>query len=208
MDNAALYFAKLCGSLEGMAPELAPSLGSGASAVYVDDTSRALVFRGTVDVVGWLHDFDVADDVVYGLGPVHRGFYDALASLMPKIPTLLGGADPAIVSGHSLGAAMAILYAGVLAARGVATTVYAFEPPRVAASDKLAELLAHAGVKWLATRNGNDVVTQVPSWLVTPGPLATIGRAAYPLDNFTDHHIKNVVASIASSTSVLIPQSL
>jgi len=196
MDSLTLELAELCGRLEGMSPSLDPSFGAGASAVYVDARHDSLIFRGTVDVAGWLHDFDVTNDTVYGLGAVHRGFYNALAALMPRIQSLGAASEPSIVCGHSLGAAMAVLFAGVLAVRGVKTSVYAFEPPRPVASDVLVDAFRRAGTMWLATRNGNDIVTQLPPWLTLPGPLTEIGHPAHPWDNFTDHHIWNVIAAL------------
>lgn len=191
-----LSLARICGRLEGYGPALAPTYGAGASAAYVDPESGTVVFRGTVDLTGWLYDFSAINDTVYGLGAVEAGFYAALTGVLPELLSL---EPPKVVAGHSLGAAMAVLYAGVLAVRGLACDCYAFEPPRPAASPTLGGVLRKARTRWLATRNGHDLVPYVPPWFELPGPLTPIGTASHPYPNFDDHHIWNVIKALEAA---------
>lgn len=70
-------------------------------------------FRGTTDLVGWLHDFDIATVQVQPLGAVAVGFWRVLSSILP---VCVAQGRPTAICGHSLGAAEAILYAGWWAA--------------------------------------------------------------------------------------------
>ncbi|GGA00364.1 lipase family protein [Dyella caseinilytica] len=176
----------------------APTVGSADSAsrmhVYeVDDFGTVHVFRGSDDMASWEADFDIATTDVWGLGKVHAGFYAALAAILPACLAL---PRPKAIAGHSLGAALAILYAGVLAQQGCIVPVYAFEPPRLCADSGLQKLLFDKCVPWIATRNGNDIVTQVPISMTLPGPLRLIGSPSAPVDNATDHSIDRVIAAL------------
>lgn len=167
---------------------------------YPDSASRMRVygnvhcFRGSDDILAWLHDVDCAPVNVWGLGKVHAGFYGALAAILPGCLAL---PRPAAVTGHSLGAAMAILYAGVLAQLGHVAPVFAFEPPRVCMDGVLAALLTAWRVPLYITRNGNDVVTQVPLGMTRPGVVTRIGNALLPFANTRDHDISRVVEAFA-----------
>lgn len=150
-------------------------------------------FRGSDDIDAWLHDFDVTTVYVPGLGNVHRGFYNAVGAILPACLEL---PRPTAITGHSLGAAMAVLYAGVLAMLGTVVPLYAFEPPRMCADDVLEGLLNRSGVPWYATRNGNDIVTDLPHLMTLPGPLTHIGKPSEPIDNMQDHNIAAVIAAL------------
>ena len=171
----------------------APTIGLVNSASRMHVYSGVHVFRGTDDAMSAFADIDITTETVWGLGKLHAGFYGALASILPACLAL---ARPEAIVGHSLGAAMAIIYAGVLAQLGTVVPVYAFEPPRLCADGVLADLLKDKQVPWLATRNGNDLVTEVPMGLTLPGTLTRIGKAAVPIDNITDHSIDRVIAAL------------
>lgn len=174
-----------------------PTIGQAGSAsrmhVYVDGPSTVHVFRGTDNFGSLLADGNITTINVAGLGNVHTGFYVALAAILPACLAL---PRPTAIAGHSLGAAMAILYAGILAQLGTVVPVYAFEPPRVANDDTLARLLATKQVPWFACRNGRDAITQIPLHLEHAGPIQAIGRAVLPFDNLGDHAIARVIDAL------------
>ena len=93
---------------------------------------------------------------------------------------------------------MAIIYGAVLAQLGHVVPVYAFEPPRLCADAAMQDLLAANKVPWFATRNGLDIVTQVPPELSLPGPLTKIGTPSFSLDNATDHGMGRVIEALSS----------
>lgn len=171
----------------------APTIGRADSASRMHVYGDVHVFRGSDDVASWLTDVDARTTDVWGLGKVHAGFYGALAAILPAC---LAQPRPTAIAGHSLGAAMAILYAAVLAQLGAVVPVYAFEPPRLCADDGLATVIRAKQVPWYACRNGRDVVTQVPPAMTLPGALTPIGTSVFPFDNATDHSIDRVIAAL------------
>ncbi|MFC4526400.1 lipase family protein [Dyella halodurans] len=156
-------------------------------------------FRGTDGVMSDMADAKVLTTNVWGIGSVHSGFYAALAAILPACLAL---PRPKAIAGHSLGAAMAILYAAVLAQLGSIVPVFAFEPPRLCADGGLEALLQDKQVPFFATRNGCDLVTQVPPGMTLPGPLTLIGKATVPFDNIADHGIDRVIAALAGGRHV------
>lgn len=174
----------------------APTVGWADSASRMHVYGDVHVFRGTDDLAAWLADLECDVIAVEGLGKLHKGFYGALAAILPQCLAL---PRPSAVAGHSLGAAMAIIYVAVLAQLGHVVPVYAFEPPRLCSDAAMQDLLAVTRVPWFATRNGLDVVTQVPPGLSLPGPLTKIGKPSFSLDNLTDHGIGRVIAALAPS---------
>lgn len=173
----------------------APTVGAADSASRMHVYDDVHVFRGSDDTASWMADFNVATVDVWGLGKIHAGFYAALSAILPACLAL---PRPKAIAGHSLGAALAILYALVLAKQGHVVPVYAFEPPRLAADDGLSKLLHAAQIPWFACRNGHDVVTQVPPSMTLPGPLTQIGHASLPFDNPEDHSIDRVIEALAA----------
>lgn len=175
----------------------APTVGKADSAsrmhVYTGDMGVVHVFRGSDDLASFIADADCETIPVEGLGKLHKGFYGALAAILPECLAL---PRPTAVVGHSLGAAMAIIYVAVQAQLGNVVPVYAFEPPRLCADAALQDLLAATKVPWFATRNGNDLVTQVPPQLSLPGPLTAIGKASMHFDNTIDHSMARVIAAL------------
>lgn len=175
----------------------APTIGksSGAARMHAYSTADGIVhaFRGTDDLRSIIADVECQTVDVWGLGELHAGFYGALATILSGCLAL---PRPAAIVGHSLGAAMAIIYAGILAQLGIVVPVYAFEPPRLCGDSVLADLFKAVSLPLYATRNADDIVTQVPVNLALPGTLTRIGRAQYPFDNIADHGIDDVVRSL------------
>lgn len=170
----------------------APTIGAVDSASRMHIYGGVHVYRGTDDIMSALTDIDITcADTPYGR--IHAGFWHAWLAI--RIPCLARPTPEAIV-GHSLGGALAILEAAERAAVGQIVPVYAFEPPRMCADDRLTRLFADLRVPWLATRNGNDIVTQIPPELSLPGPLTSIGRPVLPFDNAIDHRIAHVIAAL------------
>ena len=173
----------------------APTVGRADSASRLHVYGDIHVFRGSDDISSWRADLDVSTVDVWGIGKVHAGFYSALTAILPACLAL---PRPKAIAGHSLGAALAILYAAVLAQLGDVVPVYAFEPPRLAADDGLQTLLRNRQVPWYACRNGWDVVTQIPPKMSIPGDLTCIGKAVVPFANVIDHDIDRVIRALES----------
>lgn len=170
----------------------APTVGQADSASRMHVYGDVHCFRGTDDLDSLLHDAEFLT-VDTPVGRVHAGFWSALQTILPRCLEL---PVPRAVTGHSLGAAMAVLYAGVLAQRGHVVQVYAFEPPRICADSALADLLAAKAVPCYATRNGLDIITQIPLTLSLPARLTRVGTPSFSLDNLTDHAIDRVIEAL------------
>jgi len=172
-----------------------PTIGEVTSASRMHVYDGVHCFRGSDDILAWLHDADCRPLNVIGFGKVHSGFWHALSAILPACLAL---PRPTAITGHSLGAAMAILYGAVLARLNCVVPVYAFEPPRICFDGVLAAFLNATKVPVYATRNGNDVVTDIPLGLDQAGALTRIGHAVLPFDNVQDHDIGRVVEALAA----------
>jgi hypothetical protein len=79
------------------------------------DDGLLLLFPGTPDEHGWLHDFDVAIDMYKGMGTpfrVHRGFARLWQSVHREVIARIIASGPAeglTIAGYSQGAALATL---------------------------------------------------------------------------------------------------
>jgi hypothetical protein len=79
--------------------------------VVVLGTTTYLIFRGTANIRGWLDDFTLVPGVSKGGYLAHEGFIRAAEKLWDPICTnLKGRPGPWVITGHSLGGALAVLY--------------------------------------------------------------------------------------------------
>lgn len=174
----------------------APTVGQADSASRMHVYGDVHVFRGTDDVDSLLHDFDVALVDIPGLGKLHAGFWTAWQAIREQCLSL---PPPSAIAGHSLGGALAILCAAEWALLGHVAPVYAFEPPRIAGDNTLAHVYRDFAVPFYGTRNGNDLVTQVPPSLTCPRVLTCIGKPSMPFDNLIDHSMARVIAALSAN---------
>jgi len=131
-----------------------------------------IAFAGTDPLVpaNWISDFDVGLSVQLGLqvtpGPVHRGFDKAFDAVSGQVTQALAGrgAAPVLVTGHSMGAALAVIAADhCLSEQHVrATAVYAFGMPRVGDEDFALRYNDVLGATTYRLVHGDDIVATVP----------------------------------------------
>jgi hypothetical protein len=163
-------------------------------------------FEGTHDRLGWVIDFfslmlkDQQGLDHRTLGRVHAGFYGACLSAAPRI-VVVAQKEPVAFSGHSLGAAMALMMTGLFIDYGLAPIrTGAFAPPR--AGDQTF-VDAVTSIPFCAYRNGNDVVTQVPFSLrdfpFRQVPLTQVGtrKIWFP----ACHHFPNYDAAVRAKVA-------
>jgi len=164
-----------------------------------------VAIRGTQSVVEWIEDVDavpVPYIAVPGAGLVHMGFQIVYEHVRPAIDTLLArctGAKRILVTGHSLGAAVALL-AGVDIAKnvplGVVPELHTFAGPRTGAPDFAGYFnnlipICHRIVNFM------DVVPQVP-----PPPYEHVGDETLVhggfrvLDITYAHHLTTYLAGL------------
>ena len=136
---------------------------------WSEAAKTALVaFRGTQAIWDWINDLDaiaIPYMAVAGSGHVHMGFqlvYEHVRQSVAKLLATCKGVQRILVTGHSLGAAVAILSGFELAkTTGIATELYTLAGPRTGAPDFSG---AYRGVVPICYRvvNFMDVVPQVP----------------------------------------------
>jgi triacylglycerol lipase len=137
-------------------------------------------FRGTSDVEDWLADLDaVPDDYlpVAGFGQVHAGFQDAYElvrkSIAANLATATAGCDQILVTGHSLGAALAVLAAPDIdrnmPPNKIEPRLITFAGPRVGLTD-FAQSFNAAIESCFRVVNFLDIVPYVP-----PTPYVHVG---------------------------------
>jgi triacylglycerol lipase len=132
-----------------------------------DQASKAVfvVFRGTQSPEDWMSDLTFPQ-VAHPWGRVEAGFWFLYAQCSADVRNAVksaGGSGKPIVTGHSLGAALALLAAADLADTGAA--MYSFAGPRVGDPAFANAFNRQVGQAWRVT-NTEDVVTTVP--LATP----------------------------------------
>jgi alpha-beta hydrolase superfamily lysophospholipase len=161
-------------------------------------TGDVIAFRGTVpsSIGDWLCDFDAVPVEDQHLGTCHQGFLDGVHELLPFILKDTDPHTPLVITGHSLGGALAVLSAAMLVAMGRPVAgLTTFGAPR-AAGDRVRSLLAAVPV--VQFRQGDDPVPLVP-WM--PGvfdhvvALTQIGVPS--LDPIDDHEIAGYAAVLA-----------
>ena len=184
-DPTALQYASLC----ARAYNDPPTYGQAESASRAHDYDGVIVFRGTDNPASLLADGYILTTPTPGLGTLHAGFWQAWLPLEAQ----LLGLKPQVIAGHSLGGALAIIYAGMLCLAGKPpSAVWCFEPPRLSMDDTLRQVLEKAGVMVWASCNAIDPIPWVPPLMRFPAEYAHIGRLDLGFDPITYHLIANV----------------
>ena len=135
----------------------------GAQCYVLEDTNKVIVaFRGT-EPKEWN---DIKADLSFrktwhkGSGKVHRGFMIEVWKLMDQLATKVYKTKKTLyVTGHSLGGAMATLYADVCRPSGH-VEVYTYGAPRCG-DEEFCRTYVRDLVR---VRNNNDMVPTVPLW--------------------------------------------
>ena len=124
-----------------------------------------VVFRGTLTLGDWLCDFGFPQDP-HPWGHAERGFsrlYNQCSASVKNAVQSAGPGAKVFVTGHSLGAGLAVLATADLANVGAA--MYSFAGPRVGDLAFAAQFRKSVAVAWRLV-NTEDIVTTVP--LATP----------------------------------------
>jgi fermentation-respiration switch protein FrsA (DUF1100 family) len=130
----------------------------------IDGEGRAIIaFRGTQtdNVRDFLTDIRVALEDWEHPGRVHSGFSASLSTILAPVDQWLHDTAPAhlVLTGHSLGAALATLLAARLAQQGCSLELVTFGSPRVGDEALVASLRPLAVRRYV---NCTDAVTQLP----------------------------------------------
>ena len=142
-----------------------------------NDDCIVIAFRGTRDLRNWITDCEIqkrkaeSGKAETGWGRVHRGFLEAIDAVLPAIVTRLkskaSSPKPVIVTGHSLGGALAVLCAFFLEHSDLPVhSVYTFGQPRVGDALFAAAANVTFGHKHFRIVDQCDIVCRLPGWLI------------------------------------------
>lgn len=146
---------------------LAPSINERATDTQVlileRDGVTFVVFPGTASFQDGLTDLRFIKNTWPLAGRVHAGFRDAFFSVQSELSNALHDAKNTIVTGHSLGGALATLTAHWLGER--VTACYTFGSPRVGDFTFARYYNAQLHDQTFRVVNEDDPVTRVPFFL-------------------------------------------
>lgn len=119
-----------------------------------------IVLRGSQALIDWGRDLAAIPEHHGALGLVHAGFIAGMDDVFAEVQAAITGRP--IITGHSLGAARAMLLAGLFVAAGKpAAQVTTFGCPRPG-GEQLRDMLVTSETRLASDRNERDVVTYVP----------------------------------------------
>jgi triacylglycerol lipase len=130
------------------------------------DEALIIAFAGTdpLNLLNWVSDFYLG----HPTADVHEGFQDAAAAVWPEVGAAIEQCikeqRPLFVTGHSLGAAIALVAVDrAQREKGLATAqVFVFGAPRVGRADFVARYNAAFGPTTYRLVHGRDIVATVP----------------------------------------------
>ncbi|MFN5160742.1 MAG: lipase family protein [Cyanobacteriota bacterium] len=139
--------------------------GAAQGFLAASDDLVLVCFRGTESTADWLSNLNVLSKHVDALdGPVHAGFWDQFESLRPKLESLMETRRqlPLLVTGHSLGGAIAALAAATWAPSRTLRALYTYGQPAVARGSALDHLADAVAGRYHRLVNDADIVPRVP----------------------------------------------
>lgn len=152
--------------------------------MMANDTDIVVSFRGSVsnNFTNWFTDLQVRPVPFFSFGRVHRGFYEALDSVWKGLSDYIPTSETRRlrVTGHSLGAALAVL-AGVRFAGeyrdNMVNSIYTYGQPRVGDDDfRNAFKRSYLEGRLYKFALSNDVVTVVPPYIKKVMEYVDVGR--------------------------------
>lgn len=169
-------------------------------AVRTDEDGATIVcFPGTANILDWFVDFRALPATVAdyaALGPCHEGFADALDRIAVQMVADVAG-KPVVIAGHSLGGALAHLFAGILVSVGAHPVgCWTFGAARCMAdiNERLPRLLAD--VPGLSYRHADDPVPFLLAGFSHPRPLTQLEPMRLELDVVADHFMSGYAAAL------------
>ena len=121
-------------------------------------------FRGTESTADWLSNLKVVPQSAPGLGRVHAGFWGQFKALQPQLESRLAERQgvPLVITGHSLGGAIAVLAAATWAGSRPVQALYTYGQPAVAQAEAAATIAAALAGRYYRLVNDADIVPRVP----------------------------------------------
>jgi len=136
-----------------------------AQGFVASSTEVVLVsFRGTESTADWLSNLQVRPQTVAGLGRVHAGFWGQFTELQAQLESRLAMRQgvPLVVTGHSLGGAIAVLAAITWAGSHSLRALYTYGQPAVAQGEAVTAISTALARRYHRLVNDADIVPRVP----------------------------------------------
>ncbi|MFM7264459.1 MAG: trypsin-like peptidase domain-containing protein [Cyanobium sp.] len=132
--------------------------------VASSDAVVLVSFRGTESTADWLSNLKLVPQSAPGLGRVHAGFWGQFTALQPQLESRLAERQgvPLVVTGHSLGGAIAVLAAATWAGNRPLQALYTYGQPAVAQAEAAASIGAALAGRYHRLVNDADIVPRVP----------------------------------------------
>lgn len=126
-------------------------------------TSALIAFRGTEEFADWIDNISIAPKTrLYG--KVHSGFFNGFDAVKEQLEAELNRLSPkqVLITGHSLGGALATVAAAEWSQTYPISSVYTFGQPAVGRGDFIKLFRTRFSNKFFRFVNDDDIVTRVP----------------------------------------------
>lgn len=138
----------------------------GQTQCFVAAHSDALIvsFRGTKEILDWFTNLDMLERPT-SVGSVHDGFYRAFTGVSARLESQieqLGRDKPIVLTGHSLGGALATLAAAFWRGKYTIASVYTYGQPCVGFDSFQAFMNVQLANRFYRFVNADDIVPRVP----------------------------------------------
>ena len=146
----------------------------GYTGVLISTNSIYVVFRGSFSDRNWIDDFEILKTKYHTFSEcdckVHRGFYQATLNLKNSTINSVNflkkkyGYSNVIVTGHSLGAAIAQMMGMELVAVNISNIIYNYGQPRVGDKDyaRFVNSILEQQLKLYRFTHDKDIIPHVP----------------------------------------------
>ena len=156
-------------------------ISRGEAQCFVATTADLVLvcFRGTTSLGDWLSNLNVATTNTATIGTVHSGFLGQFNDLRQQIETIFASRPgrKVILSGHSLGGALAALGAATWSDVQSLLGLYTYGQPLAGQDDFAALMEVRLGDRYLRFVNDADVVPRVPPGYRHAGRLVQFDAA-------------------------------
>lgn len=146
--------------------------------VAATQDSIIVVFRGTAGFQDWLGNLN-AFSTAASYGSLHRGFYFAFQAVKASLEQIIRDIGLSnrklVLTGHSLGGALATVAAAEWLSGFEVRSVYTYGQPSVCKSGTASHIEQNVGASFFRVVNDDDIVTRVPPGYKHVGKLFRFG---------------------------------
>ena len=153
---AAVYANEVGANVQDSAPD------TQARVEKIAENHFAILFPGTASIKDWLTDAKIRKTRWGVDAKTHRGFTDAFRSVANELRDLIPDGATVLITGHSLGGALATLCADAFQSIWTIERVITFGSPRVGNARFAGEYNQGPGVRTWRIVNAHDPVPHVP----------------------------------------------